>query len=293
MTTTYGSLLKKGVRNLEKAGIADARRDAGLLLLAATGKTRSFLFLHSQDVCEEEQTARFSQFIERRCSGEPVQYITGSQEFMGLPFEVDPSVLIPRQDTETLVEAALSEAEALNRPVRILDLCCGSGAIAVSVAHFLPEAKVTAADISEESLATARRNAEKNGVEGQIVFLKSNMFHSFGEQDSATVTEGFDMILCNPPYIPTDVIPTLQKEVAEYEPVGALDGGADGLEFYRILAAEAWKFLTPYGILMMEIGYDQAEAVCALLQENGHYTGITVLRDLADKDRVIRSQKRT
>ena len=293
MSMTYGSLLKTGTRSLEKANIVDARRDAGLLLLAATGKTRSFLFLHSQDVCEEEQAAHYFQFIERRCSGEPVQYITGSQEFMGLSFEVNPSVLIPRQDTETLVEAALDEAEALSRPVRILDLCCGSGAIAVSVAHYLSEANVTAADISEQSLTTARRNAEKNGVDEQIVFLNSNMFYAFGESDGLLDAELFDMILCNPPYIPTDVIPTLQKEVAEFEPAGALDGGTDGLDFYRILAAEAWVYMSPGGLLMMEIGYDQAADVCALLQENGHYTGITVLRDLAGKDRVVRCQKRT
>ena len=292
MAATCGELLKKGAETLRQAGIADARNDAEWLLLAVTGKTRSFLFLHGEEDCGPQQTEQYFQYIDRRSKGEPVQYITGSQEFMGLSFEVNPSVLIPRQDTETLVEQALMEAAEMTRPLRILDLCSGSGAIAVSVAHALPEADVTAADLSEASLKTARRNAESNNVADRIAFLRTDMFSAFREKADRGEHAAFDLILCNPPYIPTEVIPTLQREITEHEPVGALDGGADGLDFYRILAEEAWRFLEPGGVLIVEIGYDQAEAVSGLLRTGGHYTEPAVVRDLAGKNRVIRCRKR-
>ena len=292
MAATYGELLKKGAEMLRQAGTADARYDAEWLLLAVTEKTRSFLFLHGEEECGNEAAEQYFQLIARRSDGEPVQYITGSQEFMGLSFEVNPSVLIPRQDTETLAEQALAEAAEMPRPLRVLDLCCGSGAIAVSVAHALPEAEVTAADVSEASLDTARRNAENNHVADRISFLRTDMFSAFREKAERGERAAFDLILCNPPYIPTEVIPTLQKEITEHEPVGALDGGADGLDFYRILAEDAWHFLEPDGKLIVEIGSDQAESVSALFRAEGHYMEPAVVRDLAGKDRVIRCRKR-
>jgi release factor glutamine methyltransferase len=171
MSETYGGLLKTGIRLLEKEGIEDARIDAERLLLEAAGKSRSFLFVHRDDPCDSGCALRFFRFLERRCRREPLQYITGSQEFMGLPFHVDRAVLIPRQDTETLVEKAIEEAAGLGPDLRILDMCCGSGAIAVSCAHYLPEAQVTACDISERALEIAEKNAEANGTEGRISFF--------------------------------------------------------------------------------------------------------------------------
>ena len=288
---TYRDLLKSGTEALLQEEIPNPRIDAEWLLLDVTGKTRSYLFLHDREECDPDQAERYFQFIKRRQRGEPVQYITGSQEFMGLSFAVGPSVLIPRQDTEILVETALEYASQMDPPVHVLDLCCGSGAIAVSVAYYLPGADITAADISEGALITARRNAEKNGMEERISFLLSDMFSAVIEEVNSAERKEYDLILCNPPYIPTDVIPSLQKEITEYEPVLALDGGQDGLDYYRILAEDAWKFMRDGGVLLMEIGFDQAEEVGLLLKNSGHYCDISVIRDLAGKDRVIRCGK--
>lgn len=292
MDRTYGELLKEGTRLLERAGAADAAIDAELLLLHVTGQSRSSLFLHRNDSCTMEEKEFYTELIRRRSAGEPVQYITGSQEFMGLEFRVGPPVLIPRQDTETLVEQALEAAGGMTGDLRILDMCCGSGAIAVSMAHFLPDAQVTACDISRAALQMAAENAERNGVAEQVEFLYSDMFSTFRKGKDSGREVFFDLILSNPPYIRTDVIPTLQREIAEHEPAGALDGGSDGLFFYRILADEAWQYLKKDGMLFMEIGHDQAEEVLSLLSSGGAYTDAGVIRDLAGRDRVVRCRRR-
>ena len=211
---------------------------------------------------------------------------------MGLPFEVNESVLIPRQDTESLVELALEKAKEKKRSLSVLDMCCGSGAIAVSVAHFLPKAKVTACDISADALEVAKRNAEKNGVAGRIEFLQSDLFSVQKKKKTVPIKETFDMILSNPPYIPTAVIGTLQREICEHEPLGALDGGEDGLDFYRRIVKDARANLKKDGLLMMEIGSDQAEAVTALLEAEDAYEEIEVHRDLAGLDRIVACRKR-
>lgn len=295
---TYGNLLNKGRALLEEAGLTEARIDAELLLLYVSEQTRSFLFVHKNDECSEDAQNQYLALIERRKAGEPVQYITGSQEFMGLDFEVNPSVLIPRQDTEILVEAAIEAAGVIESAdtLCILDMCCGSGAIAVSMAHYLPHSRVTACDISPEALKTAAANAVQNSVEERICFLQGDLFAALdgtgcGDKggDDRKI---FDLILCNPPYIPTGVIPSLQREITEHEPFTALDGGDDGLDFYRILAEESQRYLNAGGHLLMEIGYDQADDVCALLEkqkDSGEmcYTEIQVLQDLAGLDRVV------
>ncbi len=292
MSRTYGELLKEGTGLLERAGASDAAIDAELLLLHVTGQSRSSLFLHRNDRCSMEENEFYSELIKRRSTGEPVQYITGSQEFMGLEFKVGPSVLIPRQDTETLVEKALEAAGRMTGALRILDMCCGSGAIAVSMAHFLPDAQILACDISRAALQTAAENAERNGVTDRVEFLYSDMFSAFKEGNHPGREDVFDLILSNPPYIRSDVIPTLQREVADHEPVGALDGGSDGLFFYRILAEEAWQYLKKDGMLFMEIGHDQAEDVLSLLSSGEHYIDAAVIRDLAGLDRVVRCRRR-
>ena len=216
MLITFGEVLEIGIHRLQEAKIADAKRDAENLLL----------FLHRNDGTDEYQADAYFDLIDRRAAGEPLQYIVGSQEFMGLPFKVNESVLIPRQDTETLVELALEKAKEKKRSLSVLDMCCGSGAIAVSIAHFLPKAKVTACDISAEALEIARKNAEKNGLGSRIDFRESDLFHVKKRKKIIQMKETFDMILSNPPYIPTDVIGTLQTEIKDHEPLTALDGGA-------------------------------------------------------------------
>ena len=292
MIITFGEVLEIGIRRLQEAKIADAKRDAESLLLFLMHEDRKFLFLHRNDGTDEYQTDAYFELIDRRAAGEPLQYIVGSQEFMGLTFDVNESVLIPRQDTETLVELALEKAKEKKRSLSVLDMCCGSGAIAVSMAHFLPKAKVTACDISTDALETAKKNAEKNGLGSRIDFRESDLFYVKKRKKIIQMKETFDMILSNPPYIPTDVIATLQTEIKDHEPMTALDGGADGLAFYRRISAEAPQNLKTGGFLILEIGSDQAEAVSALLDEAGVYDEVEVHKDLAGLDRVIMCKKR-
>ena len=292
MIITFGEVLEIGIRRLQEAKIADAKRDAESLLLFLMHEDRKFLFLHRNDGTDEYQTDAYFELIDRRAAGEPLQYIVGSQEFMGLTFDVNESVLIPRQDTETLVELALEKAKEKKRSLSVLDMCCGSGAIAVSMAHFLPKAKVTACDISTDALETAKKNAEKNGLGGRIDFRESDLFYVKKRKKIIQMKETFDMILSNPPYIPTDVIATLQTEIKDHEPMTALDGGDDGLAFYRRISAEAPQNLKTGGFLILEIGSDQAEAVSALLDEAGVYDEVEVHKDLAGLDRVVMCKKR-
>lgn len=292
MFITFGEVLQIGINRLKEARIPDAKRDAEELMLYLMHEERKFLFLHYRDDTDEDHADAFFEMVDRRAAGEPLQYIVGSQEFMGLPFEVNESVLIPRQDTESLVELALEKAKEKKRSLSVLDMCCGSGAIAVSVAHFLPKAKVTACDISADALEVAKRNAEKNGVAGRIEFLQSDLFSVQKKKKAVPIKETFDMILSNPPYIPTAVIGTLQREICEHEPLGALDGGEDGLDFYRRIVKDARANLKKDGLLMMEIGSDQAEAVTALLEAEDAYEEIEVHRDLAGLDRIVACRKR-
>ncbi|MGI6206270.1 MAG: peptide chain release factor N(5)-glutamine methyltransferase [Anaerovoracaceae bacterium] len=287
MVTSFGEILRIGINRLEKAETPDATRDAELLLLNAVSEPRSFLYVHKNDACDDYTAEHYFNMIDRRAAGEPTQYITGEQEFMGLPFEVNESVLIPRQDTETLVEYAITRAGSMKSGLSILDMCCGSGAIGVSVAANLPKAKVTACDVSEAALEVAKRNAEKNGVGKRVSFEHTDMFNRIKRGRLVPLKGKFDMILCNPPYIPSGVIPGLQREITEHEPVTALDGGEDGLDFYRIIAAGAWQHMAKKGLLIMEIGYDQAAEVSSLLEEQNKYAEIEVHKDLAGKDRVV------
>ncbi len=447
---SYNNLIKKGAKSLEMSGMqgGDARREAEMLMADASGKDRADLFLHGGDLAGKEEKYNYNKMIERRTKGEPLQYITGIQEFMGLEFEVNENVLIPRQDTETLVEIALEEARSMRNKycsengedekigsasviggqligsedekigsasviggqltgrenekianasviagqligsedekigsasvtggqltgredetgsersegaeLAILDLCCGSGAIAVAMARFLPEARLTATDISGEAVAAALRNAERNSVSHRIAFIQSDMFTNLIKRDapapfaaSAVTSDApapfattptsattpttptapapfaasptapttsyesaqagaslppkslhldqpdvkrmqFDMILSNPPYIPNDVIETLQTEVRDHEPHLALSGGDDGLDFYRIIANEAHLYMKDDAFLMMEIGHDQGAAVSELLTCNGKYYDIKIHRDLSEHDRVVTCKK--
>ena len=224
--------------------------------------------------------------------GKPVSYITGMKEFMGLEFAVNEAVLIPRPETELLVEEAVKELEAISREAeavpRVLDLCTGSGAIAVSIRHFVPQAEVTATDLSEEALKVARENAERLTA-GGIRFLQGDLFEAFSNLQ-APGSELFNLIVSNPPYIPAKVIDGLMPDVKDFEPRLALDGGTDGLDIYRRLIPQAAEHLAPGGVLLLEIGFDQGETVPDLCRQAG-LGNIAVLKDLAGLDRVVRAER--
>ena len=270
---TIRKIYREACKQLEDAGITDAATDAWILLEHVTGLSRAAFYADGDHEISEAWAESYAKLIEERKKRIPVQHLTGEQEFMGLSFKVSASVLVPRQDTEILVE----EAEKLLSPdMRILDMCTGSGCIAISLAVRNPQTEITAVDISNEALCIAKENAKRHKV--QIEMLESDMF-SFIEGT-------YDMILSNPPYIPTGEIEKLQTEVKLHDPFGALDGKEDGLYFYRILAGESGTHLRPGGVLCMEIGHDQSKAVEELLREQG-FGEVRTKKDLAGLDRVV------
>ena len=259
----------------------NATRDARLLLLHTAGLPRTILFTDPERILREEEQAAFGAAISRRASGEPIQYITGQQEFYGLRMKVSPAVLIPRPETELLVEAVLARLP-FECAVRILDVGTGSGAIAIALMHKLPMASVTAIDLSEAALTVARENAQTHGVAERARFLKSDLLKSLaGEQ--------FDVVVSNPPYVPESDRESLEEQVREFEPEMALFAGADGLDVYRRLIPEAWAALKPGGLLAVEFGFGQREALTALL---GAWDGVGFLDDLQGIPRVVVASRR-
>ena len=274
---TYAETLSYGRQLLGEAGIADADLDAWYLLEHVGKFDKSHYYLHCNDEMDEEARLNYQVLVKKRAERVPLQYITGTQEFMGITFKVNPNVLIPRQDTETLVETAL---KSLKPGMRVLDLCTGSGCIIISLMHFAEGITGVGSDISKQALITARENAKANTVD--VEWVRSDLF--------ANVTGTFDMIVSNPPYIPSRVIDTLMPEVRDFEPVEALDGHEDGLFFYEKILQECDSFLNPDGYLMVEIGYDQGEAVSARMRQAG-FVGVRVVRDLGGNDRVVCGRK--
>jgi release factor glutamine methyltransferase len=257
-----------------------ARLDAEFLLLHIAGKNKAWLMAHADEELSASQAARYSELIERRLRGEPVQYIAGETEFYGLPFRVTPDVLIPRPETEHLVEKVLALAARFAQP-RIVDVGTGSGAIAVALAHKLPRASLIAIDLSGSALAIARENAKRNGV--ALRFLEGDLLASVsGEQ--------FELIVSNPPYIPAADRPTLSVEVRDYEPALALFAGEDGLEVYRRLIPAAFAALTPGGFLALEIGCGQSPAIGEMLARSG-FESIEVAPDLQGIPRVASARR--
>ena len=258
---------------LQDAGVPDARLDAEYLLAGVLDAPRLLVVASGETPLTDTRAEQYFALVARRQGREPLQYILGTQPFMGCSFYVDERVLIPRQDTETLCAQALQNAP---EPGAALDLCTGSGARAFVIKKAMPALSVSASDISEDALTLARQNAALNGV--SVDFRAGDLFAPFeGER--------FSMIVSNPPYIPTGDLPALQEEVRR-EPALALDGGEDGLSFYRRIAREAPDHLTQDGVLLLEIGCDQAQAVCGLLREAG-FAAPQVVRDTAGRDRVI------
>ena len=281
---TLYDLLNEGSSALQQAGDTDAENDAKLLLLTAFDLNLvHFLMdrlrpLSETDAAVQKQIQNYRAMLTKRASRVPLQQILGSQEFMGLDFFVNEHVLIPRQDTETLVELVLEEQKEKNK--KLLDLCTGSGCIAISLAVKGGYESVTATDLSEEALQVAERNARAH--QKTIRFFQGDLFSALPPDEEKT----FDIITSNPPYIPTAVIATLEPEVREHEPMMALDGTEDGLKFYRQIAKEAGAWLKPGGSIYLEIGYDQGEAVSGLLADAG-FTNVRVVKDLPGKDRVV------
>jgi release factor glutamine methyltransferase len=256
-------------------GIGSARLEAELLLAATLDLDRVGLYVNFERPLNARELAGYREKVSRRSSREPVQYILGETEFWSLPFKVNPAVLIPRADTEVLVEEALKRIKA---PARVLDVGTGSGAIAVALAHEMPEIEVTALDCSEAALETARANAATNNVSARVSFVPG---------DLRDLPAGpFEVIVSNPPYIPTRDWEDLMPEVREHEPRLALDGGADGLEAYRQLAVQAGSVLAPEGWLLVEVGINQAKDVAALFKAAG-LTDVGTRNDYAGIPRVV------
>lgn len=262
--------------------LKNGKNEARIIMSYCTGLSRAELITKAKELMREEDFEEYEKRIYARISGKPLQYIVGMQEFMGLPFRVNPSVLIPRFDTEVLAENVLEaiKDERLERP-EVLDLCTGSGALGISIASKVPGAIVTMTDNSEDALQTAMSNASLNGVAARCSFLLGDMFGAI------PTDRKYDLIVCNPPYIKSDVIDSLDVEVREHEPRMALDGGADGLDFYRIIAARAAHHLKENGILALEIGSDQGTDVKRLLMKAKSFDKIVVKKDLAYLDRVV------
>jgi len=280
-----------------------AQRDAEMLLLHLIGKNRAWLMAHGTDDFGGCTAIQYAGLLERRLAGAPIQYITGDVEFYGLPFRVTPDVLIPRPETEHLVEAALALAKTLRAPsiprslrngwdaenspsqehaVRIVDIGTGSGAIVVALAHSLPHAQITAIDLSPAALEIAEENARRNSVAERIRFLRGDLL-------DPVAAESFDLVVSNPPYVPETDRPSLSVEVRDYEPAVALFAGNDGLDVYRRLIPAAANVLSPGGYLLLEIGFGQSEAVSHLLTLSG-FENIEATPDLQGIPRVLRGQ---
>ena len=269
----YTEAFLMGMQKLKEAEIGEAQLDARLLLEEVCGTDHNTLLCHGDREVSEAEEEQYRKALEQRAVHVPLQHLLGYQNFMGLRFQVNEHVLIPRQDTEILVEEAM---RYLHDGMRILDLCTGSGCILLSLLHYSNDCEGTGVDISKEALQVAALNAELLGIKAD--FLKSDLYEK--------VTGKFDLLVSNPPYIERKVIPTLMEEVREYDPYIALDGGEDGLDFYRRIIGGAQDYLKRGGQILMEIGSGQAQAVSELLREAG-FKEIDVCRDFAGLDRVV------
>lgn len=270
---TLREACREGAGILSRAGIAEADLDAWYLLEWVSGVSRGHYLAYPEEELTSDQEASFQKALAQRAERIPLQHITGEQEFMGLSFKVSDKVLIPRQDTEVLVEEAL---KYLKSGMKFLDLCTGSGCILLSLLHSCPGAEGTGADLSGEALQVAEENRQRLGIQAELI--KSDLFEE--------IEGNFDMIVSNPPYIRSGEIDHLMEEVRLYDPRMALDGHEDGLYFYRKIAKESPRFLKSRGMLLLETGYDQGESVPQLLREQG-FREIEVIRDLAGLDRVV------
>lgn len=273
---TYREAVEFGTKSLADAGVPDAALDAWYLLQMVCKIERSYYYVHGEEDITQDAQKEYEIAVQKRAEHIPLQYIVGEQEFMGLRFKVNSNVLIPRQDTETLVEQVL---KIVKPGMKVLDLCTGSGCVLISVLKNAPELTGMGSDISKTALLVAKENAKLHEVDAE--WVRSDLFDN--------ITETFDVIMANPPYIPTGEILSLMPEVRDFEPENALDGGVDGLDFYRKIAGQVKDYLNPGGYVYMEIGYDQGEAVSELMRNAG-FTEVEVIKDLARNDRVVKGK---
>lgn len=273
---TYREAIELGAGVLSKAQIDNPDLDAWYLLQMVCKIERSFYYLHEEEELTTEQQKEYEIALQKRAERIPLQYIIGEQEFMGLTFKVNSNVLIPRQDTETLVEEAIKVCKS---GMRVLDLCTGSGCIIISLMKNAPGIIATGSDVSKQALLVAKENGKNH--EADVEWIRSDLFDN--------ITEQYDLIVSNPPYIPTAEISGLMPEVRDFEPFDALDGREDGLYFYREIIRKSKDYLNPDGYLYLEIGYNQGKAVSSLMREAG-FAEIEVVRDLAGLDRVVKGK---
>lgn len=289
---TVSSLLEKGIEVLGKGDYFNPLLDAQILLSYLLDVDKIYLYTHSKDTVEEGTVKEYLKLIELRKSRYPLQYIIGKQEFMGLDFKVKEGVLIPRPDTEVLVESIIeivdkgyfNEKETIN----IADIGTGSGAITLSLAHFIKNSFVYSVDISKEALEVANENAKNLSLGGQVKFLNGNILEALYDEK---LENSIDILVSNPPYIPSKVIEDLQIEVSTYEPKLALDGGEDGLDFYRNIIEHSSELIRQNGLIAFEIGHDQAEDIRELLIQSESFKEIEVITDLSGLDRVVIGKK--
>ena len=275
---TIKQAMIKGVTILKLEKISTPKLKARLLLQYVLKKPRQYLIVYDNQKLTDKEEQEYLKYIELVAQGEPIEHITHQKEFMKLDFYVDENVLIPRQDTEVLVEEVIKIAKNI-RAKKILDLCTGSGAIAVSLAKYLENIQITALDISRKALDVAIANAKNNHVQEKITFVESNLFQDLAQ-------EKYDIIVSNPPYIRSEEIEKLDEEVKR-EPKVALDGGKDGLEFYRKIIDQGYQYLKYGGYICLEIGYDQKEEVLQIIKDKKQYTETYCKKDLYDNDRVV------
>jgi len=280
---TIAEAIQKAAGILSAHNVPNERMDAELLLRHALGKDRAWILVHLQDRIDDQVQRSFERNIERRKLREPLQYITGTQEFWGVPLTVTPDVLIPRPETEFVVEAALKAVSGISAPF-IVDLCTGSGCIAISLAKELPKARIFATDRSERALHIALENARQNGVADRIRFLEGDLFEMLEEMD---LRGRIDCIVTNPPYVRSGDLSTLQPEVRDYEPAMALIAGPEGTEIAERIIHQAPEYLKPGSSLIMEMGIGQAAALRKILEDTHKFGSIGIMKDLAGIERVF------
>jgi release factor glutamine methyltransferase len=302
--TTVREALREGISRLRSANVPSHELAAELLLMHAVGRDRAWIYSHPEATSKSADVEKYFALIARRAAGEPTQYLTGKQEFWGLEFEVNPSVLIPRPETEHVVEVALDrlprrkrEADfrsgAAARKIRIADVGTGSGCIAVALARELPNAQLVATDISGEALETARRNVVRHNVADRIRFVETDLLQALLQESRATNRDSlrFGLIVSNPPYVAREEAATLPQEVREHEPDAALFGGRTGTDLYARLIEQAGELLVPEGSLVLELGYDSAPRVRAILEGDQRWHAIEITNDLAGIARVIAAER--
>jgi release factor glutamine methyltransferase len=297
VATDVRAALKEGMAQLRAANVPSSTLAAELLLMHALGRDRTWLYTHPEAELDASVAREYFRLIARRAAGEPTQYLTGKQEFWGLEFEVTPAVLIPRPETEHVIEVALERLGVRgikinmrtgepSPPLRIADVGTGSGCLAVALAHELPHAEIFATDISAAALEVALRNATRHRVASRIRFLDGDLL-----KPVAPSPESFDLIVSNPPYVAQDDEATLAREVREHEPHAALFGGPSGIEIYERLVEQAGELLRPGGVLVLELGYDSAQHVRAILVKQGNWVNVSVTNDLAGIPRVLAAER--